>query len=44
MKLIDKISRSDGRKEGDVFQMMVTKNDGQNLERSFPSFDPSKYV
>ena len=44
MKLIDKISWSDGRIEGDVFQMMVKKNDNQNLESSFPRFDPSKYI
>ena len=44
MKLIEKISWSEGRIEGDVFQMMVKKNDGQNLDSSFPRFDPSKYV
>jgi len=43
MKLIDKISWSDGRIEGDIFQMMVKINDNQNLESSFPRFDPSKY-
>ena len=44
MKLIDKISWSDGKIEGDIFQMTVKNNDGQNLESSFPRFDPSKYV
>jgi hypothetical protein len=44
MELIDKISWSDGRIEGDVFQMMVKKNDNQNLESYFPRLDPSKYI
>ena len=44
MKLIDKISWSDGRIEGDVFQMIVKKNNSQIIESSFPRFDPSKYV
>ena len=44
IKLIDKISWSDSRIEGYVFQMIDKKNDGQYLKSSFPQFDPSKYV
>ena len=44
MQLIDKTSWSDGKIEGDVYQINVKKNDGQYLESSFPQFDPSKYV
>ena len=44
MKLIDKISWSDGKIEGDVYQIIVNKNGSQNLEIFFPSFDASKYV
>ena len=44
MQLIDKTSWSDGKIEGDVYQINVKKNDGQHLESSFPQFDPSKYV
>ena len=44
MKLIDKTSWSDGKIEGDVYQIIVKKNGSQNLESFFPSFDASKYV
>ncbi len=44
MKLIDKISWSDGEVEGDVYQITVEKNGNQNLGSFFPSFDASKYV
>jgi hypothetical protein len=44
MKLIDKISWSDGKIEGDVYQIIVKKNGNQNLGSFFPSFDASKYV
>ena len=44
MKLIDKISWSDGKIEGDVYQIIFNKNGSQNLESFFPSFDASKYV
>jgi len=44
MKLIDKTSWSDGKIEGDVYQIIVKRNGSQNLESFFPSFDASKYV
>ena len=44
MKLIDKTSWSDGKIEGDVYQIIVKKNGSQNLESFFPSFDASKIV
>ena len=44
MKLIDKISWSDGKIEGDVYQIIVKKNDSENFESFFPSFDASKIV
>ena len=44
MKFIDKTSWSDGKIEGDVYQIIVKKNGSQNLESFFPSFDASKYV
>ena len=40
----DKTSWSDGKIEGDVYQIIVKKNGSQNLESFFPSFDASKYV
>ena len=43
-KLIDKINWSDGKIEGDVYQIIVKKNGSQNLESFFPSFDASKHV
>ena len=44
MKLIDKTSWSDGKIEGDVYQIIVKTSDSKNLESFFPSFDSSKYV
>ena len=44
MKLIDKTSWSDGKIEGDVYQIIVKRNGSQNLASFFPSFDASKYV
>ena len=44
MKLIDKTSWSDGKIEGEVYQIIVKKNGSQNLESFFPIFDASKYV
>jgi len=44
MNLIDKTSWGDGKIEGDVYQIIVKNNDGENLESFSPSFDSSKYV
>ena len=44
MELIDKTSWSDGKIEGDVYQIIVKKNGSQNLESFFPSFDAFKYA
>jgi hypothetical protein len=44
MELVDKISWSGGKIEGDVYQIIVKKNGSQNSESFFPSFDASKYI
>ena len=44
MELIDKTSWSDGKIEGDVYQIIVKKNGSQNLDSFFPSFDAFKYA
>jgi hypothetical protein len=44
LNFFDKTSWSDGKIEGDVYQIIVKKNGSQNLESFFPSFDASKYV